>query len=120
MTELADNMDFAIDSIKEFLDSPGAGEKLQSLLGALGENRDDENEKDDGAKGAFGDIDVESIMKIASAYKSVSRQDDSRIKLLRAIKPYVRKSRSESVETAIKLLSLARLAPLLGELKEVL
>lgn len=113
-------MDFMIDSIKEFLDSPGAGEKISSLLGAFGGGEKEEQKEATEIKNDLDDIPVEKIMKLLGAYRSVSREDDARINLLRAIKPYVRKSRSESVETAIKLLSLARLAPLLGDIKEVL
>ncbi len=119
---MTDDMDFAIDSIKEFLDSPGASEKIQSLLGAFGAGGEEppKSSQKDHSPAIPGDIPIESIMKIAAAYKNMSREDDSRINLLRAIKPYVKKNRSESVETAIKLLSLMRLAPLLGDIREVL
>lgn len=121
MIELADNAELALDSIKEFLSSPDASEKIGMVLDALGTSAppDGTSQRDDSG-GAFGDISPETIMKIVSAYKSISHDEDRRITLLRAIKPYMRKGRSESVDTAIKLLSLARLAPLLGELKEVL
>lgn len=108
-------MDFAIEGIKEFLSSPDASEKISSMMDALGVGGDN-GEKTSLAS----DIPIESVMKIANIYKSMNSEDDKGIKLLRAIKPYVRKSRTESVETAIKFLSLAKLAPLLGDIKEVL
>lgn len=116
---MADNAELALDSIKEFLSSPDASEKIGMVLDALGTSSEDGSQRDEGG-GLFGDISPETVMKIVSAYKRISREEDRRITLLRAIKPYVRKSRSESVDTAIKLLSLARLAPLLGDIKEVL
>lgn len=130
---MANDMDSTVDALKELLNSPGASEKIESMLGAfMGGGGDDDN-GDSGApadmlgslfgkggKGGMGDLPVESMMKIAQAYQQISKKDDPRINLLKAIKPYVRESRSESVDTAIKLLGLLRLAPLLGDLKDVL
>ena len=115
---MADEMGFAIESIKELLDSPDAKEKLGSILGMLGTGDGDSKKNEE--QQSHADLPVESIMKIASAYKSVKSKDDSRINLLRAIKPYMKKDREESIETAIKLLSFAKIVPLLGDMKEVL
>ena len=125
------DIDSAIDTLKAMLDSPDGAKTIETLLGTFmsdGEKKVQENTKEDdgqensgaGAVAAFGDIPVDSIMKIAGAYQSLNKTSDPRINLLKAIKPYVRSGRSESVDTAIKLLGLLRLAPLLGELKDVL
>ncbi len=125
---MASDMDSTIDALKELLDSPGAASTLESLLGSFtsqlsGSSSSDANNNDteqSEGKDILGDVDINKIMKIAGAYKSLNKTSDPRITLLKAIRPYVRKSRSESVDTAIKLLSLLRLAPLLGDLKDVL
>lgn len=131
---MANDMDSAVDALKELLNSPGASEKIESMLGAfMGGGGDDDDGDSGGAPdmlgsllgkggkgGGLGDLPVESMMKVAQAYQQISKKDDPRINLLKAIKPYVRESRSESVDTAIKLLGLLRLAPLLGDLKDVL
>ncbi|MBE7026818.1 MAG: hypothetical protein E7410_04570 [Ruminococcaceae bacterium] len=127
---MSKDMDKAIDALKEMLDSPDGAKTIESLVSAFmsGDSKntpqnpkdDDEDENDAPVLSALSDIPVDSIMKIAGAYKSLNKTSDPRINLLKAIKPYVRSTRSESVDTAIKLLGLLRLAPLLGELKDVL
>ncbi len=124
---MASDMDSTIDALKELLDSPDAASTLESLLGSFGaqlSGSSDTKKNDESAQSEnndiLGDIDINKIMKIAGAYKNINKTSDPRITLLKAIRPYVRKSRSESVDTAIKLLSLLRLAPLLGDLKDVL
>ena len=124
-------MDKAIDALKEMLDSPDGAKTIESLMSTFmpsGSENTGENAKNDDERGSgdasvlnnLSDIPVDSIMKIAGAYKSLNKTSDPRINLLKAIKPYVRSGRGESVDTAIKLLGLLRLAPLLGELKDVL
>jgi len=122
-------MDKAIDALKEMLDSPDGAKTIESLVSAFmsGDSKNTtENTKDEGqengdfALAGLSDIPVDSIMKIAGAYKSLNKTSDPRITLLKAIRPYVRSGRGESVDTAIRLLGLLRLAPLLGELKDVL
>ena len=132
---MANDMGNTVDMLKDLLNSPGAGEKIESLLGAfMGDGEESGSAPADmlgsilgkGGKtdGAMPDIPpgipVDSMLKIAQAYQQISKKDDPRVNLLKAIKPYVRSSRSESVDTAIKLLGLMRLAPLLGDLKDVL
>jgi hypothetical protein len=122
-------MDTAINTLKEMLDTPDGIKTIESLMNTFmsgeAENEDEDSTEsgkdDEGNLGkGFSDIPVDSIMKIAGAYKSLNKTSDPRITLLKAIKPYVRSSRSESVDTAIRLLGLLRLMPLLGELKDVL
>lgn len=120
---MAEDINSALDTIRAMLDSPDAGEKIGAMLGALtggAETEQDSGKDDNAAPFDSGDIPIESIIKIAGAYKSISKKDDPRVNLLRAIKPYVRESRGESVDTAIKLLSVMKLAPLLGDLKDIL
>ncbi len=135
---MANDMGSTLDALKDLLNSPGAEEKLSSMLGAFlgGDSEDGEKssapadllsslmgggeKKDGGAQDILSGIPMDSMLKVAQAYQQISKKDDPRVNLLRAIKPYVRASRSESVDTAIKLLGLLRLAPLLGDLKDVL
>ena len=128
---MSKDMDIAIDTLKEMLNSPDGAKTIESLMSTfMSGNSQDSGQSEDGDNGKesdsalpfvnLSDIPVDSIMKIAGAYKSLNKTSDPRITLLKAIKPYVRSTRSESVDTAIKLLGLLRLAPLLGELKDVL
>ena len=63
-----------------------------------------------------GDIDPVQIGKIMSVMSRLkSGGDDSRAKLLLALKPHLSAPRREKVDTAIKLLKLADLLPLLKD-----
>lgn len=106
-------LDGALDAIKEMLSSPEGTEKISSILSAI----TGEEEKEDSSSPSMPD--AESMMKIMQAYKSIKSSDDDRVKLLKAIKPYVRNEKKESVDTAIKMLTLIRLTPLLGEFKDI-
>lgn len=121
---MASDMGITTDTLKELLDTPQAAHALETLLGAFaGEEtapEQDKYEPSEKTESLFGDIGIENIMKIANAYRSINRSGDPRITLLKAIKPYMRPGRGESVETAIKLLGLIKLAPLLGEIKDIL
>lgn len=110
-------MDLALDSIKEMLSSPDASEKIGSMLESFMGGSQTEST---GLSADTDDIPLDKIMKIAQAYRGLGKADDPRVNLLKAIKPYMRESRGGSVDRAIKLLSLARLAPLLGDMKDVL
>ena len=46
----------------------------------------------------------------------LSGGDDNETRLIKALKPYLSKQRSESADKAIKLLKLSKMAPLLGDL----
>lgn len=138
---MANDMSNAIDMLKDMLNSPDAGEKIGSILSALG-GGSDENENPEAALPDLSsiasmltstgdkkkaekspdltDLPIANIMKIATAYQKLSKEDDPRINLLSALRPYMRHGRQNSVDTAIKLLGLLKLAPLLGDLKEVL
>lgn len=121
---MANDMSGTVDALKDFLNSPDAGEKIETLMGAFLGGEDSESAsikpKEHDSASAAPDIPMDSILKIVQAYSHISKQDDKRVNLLKAVKPYVRKSRADSVDTAIKLLGLMRLAPLLGDLKDVL
>ena len=129
---MANDMGNTVDMLKDLLNSPGAGEKLNHCwahLWGMGKRPAllpptclalslEKAEKTDGAMPDIPPgIPVDSMLKIAQAYQQISKKDDPRVNLLKAIKPYVRSSRSESVDTAIKLLGLMRLAPLFGGFK---
>lgn len=142
---MANDIGSAVDMIKDLLSSPDASEKISSLLSALGSDTPSESAGQDGGldlsglAGLLGNsskqpeaseakaeesglpaLPVASIMKLTNEYQKLSRQEDPRIVLLRALRPYLRPHRLSNLDNAIKILNLVKLAPLLGELKDVL
>lgn len=104
-------MDDLNEKLSELLNDPDGMEKIrkmaQTLLG--------ESEKPPEDSGnTLPNIDMASVAKVMSLLKS-NRQDDKRIKLLYALKPNLSPEKQEKVDSAIKILKLIELAPLLGE-----
>lgn len=118
-------LDSAIDTLKSILEQPDAADTLASLLGAAGlgskaAQAESAESKKETAAGALG-LQPDMLLKVMDAYKSLGSQDkDDRITLLRAIRPFMREQRKDSVDTAIRFLTIFRLMPLLGELKDIL
>ena len=97
---------------------------LQELLGMLGENP---GEKIASALESFGvgetekkspkeenGIDIEGFMKIAGIMSELGTEDD-RSRLLHALKPFLSEEKREKVDSAVKLLRLARMAEAAGK-----
>ena len=63
----------------------------------------------------FGDIDIASLARIAGMFKSKS-EDNEKTRLLLALKPHLSSARQKKVDTAVKILKLLDLAPMLNEL----
>ena len=113
---MADGLDGAIDTLKEILNSPDAADTISSMLGAVGIGSDAAPKAD-----AAPALPPEMLTKIMTAYKTLgSGTADNRVTLLRAVRPFMRKSRQSDVDTAIQLLTLLRLMPLLGEFKDLI
>ncbi len=67
-------------------------------------------EEDEG--NLFGDLKPEDMMMLIHKFKSVSDagKNDSRVKLLRALKPFLNEKKQAKIGSCIRLMSLAQLA----------
>ena len=63
----------------------------------------------------FGDVDVGKLMGVIGKLKSKSGEND-KTRLLLALKPHLSEERQGRVDTAVKILKLLDLAPMLKEL----
>ena len=125
---MANDMNSAVQMLQELLSSPDAGEKLGDMLSMFtaphdAEASDAPGTGDGAASGSSLDGDtlpVGAIMNLASAYGQLSKQDDPRITLLNAIRPYLQRHRHNNLEQAVKVLKLLKLLPLLGDLKGII
>ncbi len=94
-------------------------DNIEDILRALAEDDPQENDTRDGAQegsdgGLFSGLDIGSMAKIAGLLNAAgSTSDDER--LLMALKPLLREENRGKVDTAMRLLKLISLLPLLRE-----
>lgn len=104
-------MDDMSAKIEALLNQPDAMEKLsqaaQSLFGGSG------GEAAPPSAEGLPDLDIGAIMNIMGKLNHMG--DDNRARLLMALKPHLSEKRRARVDTAVKLLKLASLAPLLKD-----
>ena len=109
----------AMDTIKSLL-GDDADEKIKAALGSLsaadvGGGNDEETSKPSGSlqsiSSALDDGTLDSIMQIKSIIDHLSTsKNDTRSNLLMSLKPYMRGSRQNSIDTAVKMLNLSKLS----------
>lgn len=92
---------------------------LDGLSALLGQFTSDENgEKSENSEsagdGIFGDIDLETIMKLMDAFSQLNNSDKN-TELLLALKPHLRGENQAKVDRAIKLMKLMSVFMLLRE-----
>lgn len=104
-------MDELNERLSALLSDPGGMEKIkemaQNLLGSASPTP---------AQGVSdnSEIDVAAVTRMLSLLKS-NNKDDNRIKLLLALKPNLSDEKQQKVDSAIKILKLVELAPLLKD-----
>lgn len=109
-------MDDLGEKLAGILNDPESMERVRQMAeNILGENKAEET-----ASSPLGDIgsmlggdEIQSIIAVVSRLKNSG--DDPRSKLLNALKPHLSEPRREKVDTAIKILKLIELLPLIKE-----
>ena len=94
-------------------------DNIEDILRALAEDDPQENDTRDGAQegsdgGLFSGLDIGSIAKIAGLLSAAGSTSDNE-RLLMALKPLLREENRGKVDTAMRLLKLISLLPLLRE-----
>ena len=114
------DMDDFSEKLNSLLGSEEGMKKIQEIAGALGggalgnllggeKQTGEQNEKNNNsADVSLSMLDTETISKISAALGSINKNDDQRVLLLNALKPYIGKKRAPHVDTAIKLLALSK------------
>ena len=94
----------------ELLGDPASMERIKKMAeGLLGsQNQPVPEAQSDGMP------DAQALMKAVSLLKNAG-QNDSRIQLLQALKPNLSDTRRDRVDTAIKLMRLMEIAPLIKD-----
>ncbi len=101
-------MDDIAEKLSSLLEDPEGLNKIKSLAeGILSDNK-----KEDKPDNDFQMPDINMLMKLSKAFKSTK---DDRINLLLALRPHLSEERKAKVDTAVKLLKIYSLMPLLKE-----
>ncbi len=112
-------MDDISQKFAEILNDPESLKRVREMAeNILGQNNKSEPPPSPDLSSAFGNLDIDpiqigKIMSVMSHLKANS--DDARSKLLLALKPHLSPPKQEKVNTAIKLLKLIDLLPLLRD-----
>ncbi len=104
--------------IQNLLSDPETMKKIGSLLGSFG--ADEKEQKTEGKSEESvlppGLDNPETLLKISRMYKDITNEDDPRLTLLLALKPYLSSKRLDKVDSAIKFLKISKLTSLIGEI----
>lgn len=86
-------------------------EMLENFSKILSQNNNNNNS--DNNNNNLNNIDINTVMKLASSIKSSSK-NDPRNNLLNALKPYMRDSKKEKMDNYINMIDMAKIASLLN------
>ena len=105
-------MDDLSEKLSELLNNPSGMERIKEMAQSLlGKEEPEEPAEPD----ILGDLDINAITRLMGMMKQ-GTGDDSRVKLLLALKPNLTPERQAKVDSAIKILKLIELAPLLKDI----
>ncbi len=107
-------MDDLSSKLAEILNNPEAMQRVKSMAeNILGENGDEEKTETSDITGFLNAGEMAGLISIVSRLKNSS--DNPRSQLLNALKPHLSKPRQEKVDTAIKILKVIEILPLVKE-----
>jgi len=102
------------DMLQSLFSNPEAMQKISSLLGSFSGGETDTKKEESSLP--FGLDNPEMILKAKSMFDKISKEDDPRLTLLLALKPYLNKKRLDNVDNAIKILKMSKFSALFGEM----
>lgn len=91
---------------------------IEDLLRALSDDEDDEkadNKADSGhSEGLFSGLDPEMLLKMLSLFETLNQPDDNE-RFLLALKPLLREENRPKIDSALRLIKLFSLLPILRD-----
>lgn len=93
------------EKIKALLSDPDAMNMISSMLSS----KDIQNDNNEPQTSDYSN-------EISAAISKFNSIDDKRINLLKALKPYMRQSRSENIDKALKMLKITQMTSLFKDL----
>ncbi len=115
-------MDEISDKLTALLSDPEGMERIRQMAQSLlGENQAEQEPEAVRENPMAGGEDIGKIMSLLARFKS--RDEDSRVQLISALRPHLSAERQARADSAVKLLKLLDMLPLIKEsglLKEIL
>lgn len=112
-------MDDISKTLADLLNDPDSLNRVREMAeNILGNSSEPTPQQESNNNSIFGDMDIDpsQLGKIVSVMSRLkSNRDDDRARLLLALKPHLSPPRREKVDTAVKLLKLIDLLPLLKD-----
>lgn len=104
-------MDDISEKLATILNDPDSMSRVRQMAESIlgGEKQKEESVSDSGIKAE----DMQTIMSLISRFNST--RDDDRTRLLMALKPHLSEPKREKVDTAVKILKMLELLPLIRE-----
>ncbi len=107
-------MDDLNQKLAQILNDPESMNRVREMAESILSNEEKTEEKTDDS--VFGIPDSAELMNIMSIVSKLNaKNDDARTNLLAALKPHLSEPKREKVDTAIKILRLLELLPVLKE-----
>ena len=101
-------MDDISEKIMGILNNPESAAQLTEMANRLF------SQKEEAPSGELPDMDVTKLMSLMSRFKKSGNSENE--KLLLALKPHLSPIRQKKVDTAVKILKLLEMAPMLSEI----
>lgn len=112
-------MNSALNAIKGLL-GDNADEKIQSVVNSLSASAQDGGISDSETAQSvdlLSDDSMQYILKMKGLLDEMSHTNDARSNLLLSLKPYMRRSRQQGIDNALKLLSLTKVSALFKNMR---
>ena len=106
--------------LKNILGNPDAMDKIMGLMQSFGDEKSSteaHSKKESSIPLPFGLDNPETLLKLGNAFQKISSDDDPRINLLLAIRPYLNQKRLQTADQAMQILKLSKMSSILEELK---
>ncbi len=109
------------EMLQNILGNPAAMEQIMGMMQAFqGESKEGSAQEQPEKKPSplpFGLDNPETLVRLSSAFGKIANEDDPRINLLMAIRPYLNQKRLKGAEQAMQILKLSKMSSLFEELK---
>lgn len=106
------------EMLKGILENPDTMKQIMGLMNALNnDNEQGKNNETPSVSLPFGLDNPETLLKLGNAFGKIANDNDPRINLIMAIKPYLNKNRLLGAERAMQILKLSKMSSLFEELK---
>ena len=81
-------------------------------------SNDNQSSTNGSTSNPFGNIDMNTLLKMKNIMESMNQKDDARANLLHSLKPYLRDSKKDQVDQYVNLLNITKVAEIIKDEKK--